>query len=463
MDPADAYVKLYDELRTVDAATLSDWFDTPQVREIADHVRLDVEKTGALPDRWMADPPVRDRSLFGVLLGLDLALLHASKQTDSLAFNALDELRVRLTMTGRLNADTSGALLFKRTTWLRPNEDPEEIDGFLNLVRVPAYLSADLHVQFVPEAYDLPDVESVVEGEELESPPPLVLAQLPFLAEPEDVEWTVPDVSAAFYNVAPASERLLPHLRTALESLDESGAVLAILPEASVDDTLFDKWCELLESTPRPDGGLLTWLMLGTGPVWNVVPHPRTGRPPNRAVLLHRSGRARLLTTQDKHSGFTFTTDKQREYKVDLGEVKRDEYISHSRQLNLLESRYGRFGIQICEDFNRFERQQYVVTAGVTHLLVPVLAAAMWTGGWQAKASEMLAVSAGVKVAVSNSLAVERFYAEKPVPTLLTVSGPPGVPEQYLTTGDLVRHHDNPNGRTMQAREDALKPRTAAW
>jgi hypothetical protein len=167
--------------------------------------------------------------------------------------------------------------------------------------------------------------------------------------------------------------------------------------------------------------------------------------------------------TQDKHSGFTFTTDKQREYMVDLGDVKRDEYISHSHQLNLLESRCGRFGIQICEDFNRFERQQYVVAAGVTHVIVPVLAAAMWTGGWQAKASEMLATSAGVKVAVSNSLAVQRFYGEQPVPTLLTVSGPPGVPEQYLTTGDLVRGHSNPSGRIMQAREDALKPRVAAW
>ncbi|CAM3585601.1 hypothetical protein KIPE111705_15425 [Kibdelosporangium persicum] len=462
MDPADAYVKLYDLLRTVDASVLSDWSESRRVGEVAGQVRLDVEQTGSLADHLLPDPPTASPEAFGVLLGLDLALLHASKETDTLAFSPLDGLRTRLTMTGRLNDQTSGSLVFKRASWLRPNEDPEYIDGFLNLIRVPPYHSADLHLQFVPELYDLPDTEMAVDAEELDSPPSPVIAQLPFLAEPEDVLWTLPG-RGAFYSVTPSAERLLPHLAEALAALDASGAMLAILPEASLDDTLLAKWCELLQSTPRPEGGLLTWLLLGSGPVQTVGPNLQSSRPPNRAVLVHRSGCARLLMTQDKQSGFAFTTAKQHEYGVDLGDIKRDEYIPHIRQLNLLESRLGRFAIQICEDFGRPERHGLVTAAGVTHLFVPVLAAAMWNRGWQAKAGETLGIQAGIKVAVSNGLAIHRFFNEVPAPTLLVVSAPSGVPDQYLTTDDLVSVYSNVNGKTMESREDALRPRTAEW
>jgi hypothetical protein len=180
-------------------------------------------------------------------------------------------------------------------------------------------------------------------------------------------------------------------------------------------------------------------------------------------VVMHRSGCARLLMTQDKRSGFTFTTNKQEEYGVDLGGVKRDEHIPHNRQVNLLEARCGRFGVQICEDFGRLDRRASIVAAGVTHLIVPVLAAAMWEHGWQAKAGEDLGISAGTKIAVANGLAIQRFYEDAPAPTLLTVTGPATPPQQYLSTNDLIHVHSNVNGKTMTAREDALKPRVAHW
>ncbi|ONI75130.1 hypothetical protein ALI144C_41005 [Actinosynnema sp. ALI-1.44] len=463
MDPADAYVKLYDLLRAVDASVLSDWSDSEHVGEIADQVRLCVERDGNLSEQLLPDPLIESPGVFGVLLGLDLALLHASKEMDSLAFNPLDRLRTRLTLTGRLNDQTSGFLMFKRASSLRPNEDPEHLDDFLNLIRVPGYESADLNVHFVPELYDLPDMEAIVDAGELGSPPPLTVAQLPFLAEPEDVEWKTINARSAFYTTAPVSERLLPHLSQALRALDESGAVLGVLPEASLDDALLDKWCELLEATPRPDGGLLTWILLGSGPVRSVGPSLQSSRPPNRAVLVHRSGRSRLLLTQDKQFGFAFTVDKQHEYRVGLGDVKRDEFIPHVHQLNLLESRLGRFGVQICEDLGRPERHHSVTTAGVTHLVVPVLAASMWNQGWQARAGETLGVRCGMKVVVSNSLAIHRFFNEMPAPTLLVVSGPLGTQDHYLRSEEMVRVYANVNGKTMDAREDALRPRTAEW
>ncbi|RSM34603.1 hypothetical protein DMA12_47670 [Amycolatopsis balhimycina DSM 5908] len=466
MDPADAFVNLYDSLCWVDADLLTAWSETEEVQEIAGRVRLEVEVTNVLGSWWMP-PNLSDKSqLFGVLLGLDLALLHASKQLGYLGSGVLDDLMVRLTQTGRLNDQTSGLLLFRRTSWLRPNEDREYLDGFLNLLRVPPPLSTDVHIEFVPEAYDLPDREALHKPGDLDPPPPVTVAQLPFLAERDDVEWTLTETGRqGFYTVGPASERLRPRVRDALDALDSSGAAIGFLPEASLDDELLMVWRELLKNTPRPDKSSLTWLLLGSGPVLSVGSQPHTDRLTNRAVVLHRNGRDRPLLIQDKASGFCFTTQKQEDFKLDLG-CKRDERIPHSRAVALLESRSGRFGVQICEDLNRLEHQQYVVAAGVTHLLVPVLAGAMWPGGWQANAGQQLALATGSKIAVGNSLVLERFFEDKSAPTLLTIGGPASPPSEYLSTDDLVRGYPNPVATVSEASEaidDALTARVADW
>jgi predicted amidohydrolase len=464
MDPADAFVNLYDELRHVTADELSEWSVTPLVKDLAERVCADVTRSGSLHPQWNPANMYDPRSRFGVLLGLDLALLNANGDMNHLGTDALDELQVRLAMNGRLNEHTSGLLLFRRASWSRPNKDREDLDGFLHLLRIPADLSSDLGVHAVPEAYDLPDTEDLRDPGELEPPPPIVIAQLPLLATPSDLRWDLVDnAQGAFYTVAPESGRLVPHLREALSALDDSGAAVAFLPEGALDEDIFTAWCDLLENIPRPEDGKLTWLLLGTGPVTSVGPPTNTDRDPNRAVLVHRSGRDRLLLTQDKRSGFCFTTDKQKEYEVPLGEVNRDEYISHPHQVNLLESRCGRFAVQICEDLDRPDRLRHVMAAGVTHLLVPVLAAAMWTEGWQVKAGQTAAINAGTKVAVGNGLAIHRFYAGDPVPTLLTVTGPPGGVDQYLTGQQMIAAYPNTDSKDMDAREDALLPRVAEW
>ncbi|MCS7476909.1 hypothetical protein ACFFQW_01405 [Umezawaea endophytica] len=463
MDPADAFVNLYDRLHHVHADLLTEWSTVDEVQDIAGRVRLEVEVTGSLGEWWTPPQVSHDSHLFGVLLGLDLALLHASKQFGFVGSGVLDDLAVRLTLTGRLNDETSGLLLFKRASWLRPHEDREHLDGFLNLLRVPAHISSDLQIEVVPEVYDLPDLETLHEPGELDPPAPLVVAQLPFLADGDDLRWTLTEESSqGFYTVGPAADRLRPHLAEALSALDHSGAALGFLPEASLDDELLEAWLDLLRTTPRPDGSALTWLLLGSGPVLGVAPHPNTDRLTNRAVLVHRHGRGRPLLVQDKNSGFCFTAQKQQDLGLDLG-GKRDERIPHTRTITVVESRCGRFGVQICEDLNRREHQRNIVAAGVTHLLVPVLAGAMWEGGWQARAGHDLAVELGAKIAVGNSMALERSFNDKPAPTLLTVAGPATPPSDYLTMSDSVRVYPNPNAATTDAREDALTPRVADW
>jgi hypothetical protein len=96
-----------------------------------------------------------------------------------------------------------------------------------------------------------------------------------------------------------------------------------------------------------------------------------------------------------------------------------------------LESRHGRFGIQICEGLGRLNRHTCIVSAGMTHLVVPVL-----EHGWQEQAGEVHGINAGTKVTAGNGLAIQRFYEDSPAPTLVTVAGPPGIQQQYLTTSE---------------------------
>ncbi|MEU8413460.1 hypothetical protein AB0C24_11760, partial [Amycolatopsis japonica] len=134
-----------------------------------------------------------------------------------------------------------------------------------------------------------------------------------------------------------------------------------------------------------------------------------------------------------------------------------------------------RFAVQVCEDFTRSLRHHPVIAVGATHLLVPVLAAPMWRGGWQAGAGQVLTVHLGAKAAVSNGLAITRFYKEPksavssfseveyPATTLLTITGPLGRPDEYLTTEDMVQEHGNADAKRQTAAEDAMTPRVADW
>ncbi|AUI60148.1 hypothetical protein [Amycolatopsis sp. BJA-103] len=465
MDPADEFVNLYDELKKVHGDTLSEWSVRDSVQAVKEAVRNEVRATGFLSAEWISDSP-DDPTSFGILLGLDLALLDANADTSYLGFRALDYLQVRLEMNGRLNDQTGGILLPRRTSPCRPNEDAEDLDDFLQLLRIPPYVSANLQISRVPAVRDLPRPD----GRGL-----LRIAQLPLLADPADLRWEPDHPDGGFYTVGPVSTRLDDRIARALNVLDKSGAVLAILPEGCLDDSLLERWRELLRATPRPEGSSLTWLLLGTGPVIGVGPHPASSRPPNRAVLVHRNGWVEPMLTQDKMSGFCFTVGKQKEYEVELGGVKRDERISHDSLITVLDSRAGRFAVQVCEDFTRPARRLHLVAAGVTHLLVPVLAAPMWKQGWQAGAGQVLTVHLGAKAAVSNGLAITRFYREKksgtygpfeieyPATTLLTTAGPSGRPDEYLTTDDMVKEYRNPEARRQQALEDALTPRLAEW
>jgi len=463
MDAGDAYIDLYDVLAGCPQVSLLDWYGAPATQERAAEVCQVVGAAGEVPDEhwrtWLPDGAACSEEAFGVLLGLDLALLDADPYRGTPG-TPLGAPRGNLQVHGRLNEDeTRGILLFRRTTPGRPSVEPESIDGFLELIRIPPHLTSKVHVKYCPVLDDLPDPDQDGDDPSGEGLPPLSvipLAQLPMLAEPGDLIWVTPDDS--HYTVAPNSAVLAQYVPQALAELDASGAVLALLPEASLDDYLLRVWQEALRSTVAD--GPLTWLLAGTGPIRGQGPAAGGERPPNRAVLLHRSGK--LLLTQDKQRGFTLTSkDQQDKYGLTYAGSKRAEYITQGTRLSVLESCRGRFAVAVCEDLERAGIRDQVIKSGTTHLMVPVLAGGMYKDGWQPPDAYMVAVEAGTDVAVSNGLAIESTYKGQPVPTLLVFS----VPDErgdYLRARDLLTM---PMPATVPAdpRANALTVRQAVW
>lgn len=473
MDPADAYVELYDALTDCSGSSICDWWQDQDTKDLGDRVCNDVLTQGDLPDHWMpasrpaqSDQPALKRCL-GILRGLDIALGSVADETDALRYDELRYLRYRLRFQGRLNQATSGSLVFRRARPCRPSTTAQTLVDALSLIRIPPHVSVRVHINPVMAVDDLPDLETLDNMDaELEPLPPIPVAQLPMLAEGDDLIWEKIDrASGRFYTVAPNSARLQGRPVDALAALDDSDAVLALLPEACVDDDLAEEWQDVLRNHPAPSHSRLAWLLIGTGPLTPTKGPGITGRRPNRAVLMTRAGK--ILLTQDKQRGFTFTAGQQREYGVAaLGRTTRDEHIDLGTDFKALESRYGRFGIHICEDLGRHDLQSDVIASGVTHLMVPVLAAAMHDEGWQANAAESLVIAAGTSVAVTNGLAINRFvpaaYGGGPAPTLVAIKPPTGHPTEYPSLSDMVREYACTK-TAISALEDALTPRTADW
>jgi predicted amidohydrolase len=233
------------------------------------------------------------------------------------------------------------------------------------------------------------------------------------------------------YTVDPVSKNLIPRVTQALEALDESGCPLALLPEAALDDDLLAAWVSALRNPARAVG--LQWILVGTGPVTTMgsaVP-PKPPRP-NRAVVLTSDGE--VVFTQDKRAGFTLDAIQIKRYELSekLGiSGPLNEYIRKGSRLTVIDNSSGRFAIAICEDHGRVIENGHLSQAiGLTHLLVPVIAPAMWSGGWQSSAAQTLASGCGISVAVSNSIAINQQGQDAsgtttgPAPTLCVVRAP---------------------------------------
>ncbi len=464
---SDAFVELYDSLERVPGHTLSAWL--PAGRQVADGVEREVLREEAVPSwcatrlrEWTRKP---NEDAFGALLGLYRAILRADPGRDSPHDRRMGRLRARYKRCGRLNKRTGGALVFSRTVPLRPwaeNAPDSLVDVVPGISRVSEHTWRRTLFKRVPAAKDL-----VLKDQSL------VVAQLPFLASRDDVEWLRirdPDGNGVdFYSVKPLGHQLREYVTTALSELDNSGAQLAILPEASLDAELLNAWCEAMRRNPRPASSQLAWVLLGTGPIPNLEGlAPHDSRLPNRAVLVGRTDGS-ILVSQDKRAGFRLDVEQQRRYGLAdvLGcETVLYEYIALGTELFILESVAGRFAIAICEDHGRvLNNAKLLYELAVSHLLVPVIAPAMYSKSWQATSARQLTEEFGIAVYVSNSHAIDRSQpieyskADMAAPSAMMVVPPADRdPERYQSAEVILEPADGAYMATDE-RTDALTPR----
>ncbi len=168
---------------------------------------------------------------------------------------------------------------------------------------------------------------------------PVAVGCAPVLETYDDVEIEFAERDGTtVYRLRPMdSSGLRSRIKAIVRRLDESGAQLAVMPEASLSDALLEHWKEVAFDTAGRDRNRrpLRFILLGTGPLGGGDP------PPNRAVLLDR-WTGRELLVQDKLSGFTLDAAQLRLWRLpDAATGTAAEYIRPGGKISVLDSSLG--------------------------------------------------------------------------------------------------------------------------
>ncbi|WP_143650909.1 hypothetical protein [Streptomyces phaeoluteigriseus] len=428
-DPADLFAILYDELPEepflgYDAAQ---WAAEKSFRDEAEKFRVDFSRDARLDIDAIISmlQPRSDRSLLAALNGLNKILLAVHPEfddADSRALGPMESIGSRYRRTGRLNSDDVRGLLVPKLT--RPGRPPgpqKKADGF----------------DFIRLLNDSGKIEFIRAGEDVDPAPPpnagpVRVAFAPMLGSLADVSFVRTDRPDGTdgYRLAPIAHPIRNRMQRVLRSLDESGAILAILPEGSLSEDLLKIWASELKRTAgnaRRDGSQLRWILAGTGPCASSDP------PPNRAVLLHRYT-GQPVFQQDKINGFTLTDGQIHSWGLagELGNGMAYEDIQHGLSTIVCECNIGRIAISICEDLGRpaasgSDLQRF----GLTHLFVPVFSQPLRKRGWERIGAEPHVFQVGTWVCVANSLVVGRAQGKAGPVNIALVVGPHSESEEW--------------------------------
>ncbi|MBO2445709.1 hypothetical protein J4573_01260 [Actinomadura barringtoniae] len=402
-DPADLFVTLYDELpeSVFRSWDIMDWFDDQDVKQLSHLISEAVLDYGELApeDVGRIVEDQGDRGRFTILLGLDEALWYVNPYAGGSmteAFSPLYELAVRYQKTFRYNTtETPGALLPGCAFPCRPIAKREK-DEFFSLRRMTPE-----HMKIVKHRV-LPPVEDAYFSPER----PVKVGCAPLLETYDDVAFTFGRRGGvATYKLGPAaSPALYNRIKRVLWNLDESGAQIAVMPEATLNDEILDYWRHAAFDTAerRRDTSPLRYLLFGTGPLGDGDP------PPNRAVLIDRwTGKDVLV--QDKILGFALSDHHLKNWRIPRPPKKGpvEEYTERGAVIGSVDTGLGRLSILICEDFSRPGKwEENLRAAGVSHLLVPIFSKPIYRYRWERDAAEHRLTALGSWVVVSNSLVV---------------------------------------------------------
>jgi len=408
-DPADLFVTLYDQLpdSVFRGWEIMDWFADPDVDDLSHKISEAVLDYGELAPEDVARIVARDddRGRFAILLGLDEALGYVnpySVNSMTEQFSPLYGLAIRYQTTFRLNtAGTPGALLPGCAFPCRPVAKREK-DEFFNLRRMTPEQTK------IVKHRVLPPVEDAYFNRER----PVSVGCAPLLETYDDVEFTFGRRGGvATYKLGPVvSPGLYNRIKRVLWNLDESGAQIAVMPEATLNDEILDYWRHAAFDTAERgrDVSPLRYLLFGTGPLSDGSPPVLGDPPPNRAILIDRwTGKDVLV--QDKMLGFALSGHHLESWRIpgapEAGPV--EEYTERGDIIGSVDTGLGRLSILICEDFSRPGRWERELRAcGVSHLLVPIFSKPIYRYRWERDAAEHRLTALGSWVVVSNSLVV---------------------------------------------------------
>jgi hypothetical protein len=408
-DLASVFIRLYDELEAQSVAEedLESWSADEEVRNQARQVEEVASRTGGvqspeLPDiAGSADP----KSIFAMLLGIDQAIFRANPFSPMFEQDALVTLATQYALTGLFNADPEheGALL-PRCAFPGGLTGSRRLAEYFWVQRVPLDVwSSAVRFTRISSRH-----EEVFSRDE-----PVRVGCVPLLETYDDVRLAPGATNGrADYRLVPASTQdLRNRIRRTVTALEASGAMIAVLPEASVDDALLEHWQAVLDETASDDTKL-RWLLVGSGPVGGGDP------PANRAVLLDRRT-GTILMTHDKLTRFTFGPGQLRAWHVPgiPPDAKVVEAIVTGTRLSIAESTLGRLSLMICQDvavsadwYDRFR------PIGVSHMLVPIFSKPVMRECWEHRVAERHANDLGIWTVFSNSLVVERATPAHVVP-----------------------------------------------
>jgi predicted amidohydrolase len=397
-DPAALFMELYDQLsdemfRRPDPEL---WKRDPDVQRRARRVCDYIQEFGEADPRQVQEIIDKDghRGTFAVLRGIDLALEIINPWFPSFQYGNLAELTSRYAQTGRLNASAADGALLPRGAYQNRPQGPSGKATYFGLHRVTPQTWERIRHEVLPAR----------RGPAFPAGEPVPVGCAPLLETFDDVKFdpALPVGYDAFSLEPVDSASLRLRISSVIRRLDDSGAVIGVIPEGTLTDELLEYWKKEAVRTAAQDKPL-RWLLVGTGPLGGDDP------PPNRAVLIHRQSGKEILS-QDKLAAFVLSVEQASEWKVPGEPISRSvaEHISRGSEITVLETPLGRLAIVICEDLSQsvgWARE--LIECGISHLFVPIFSKPIMPYRWVGQAAEHLIADTGAWLIVANSLVVQ--------------------------------------------------------
>ena len=406
IDAADLFCQIFDQFETerLDPHDVDEWMTNPQVMDISSFTEGQVLDTGTLDadEVWSTIENAEDvdQRRFAYLQGIDNALLHAHPHTASHDSAGLTAIASRYARTGKFSTDAVAGALLPRYAF--PAEDDlltvERLaDAMTSVVRVsPAEWAQTDHLVIAGRS----------DFHRLHRERGVVFGCVPFLEDVNELEWELREAGDGelFRSRIVSGPDIRARVASVLASLDESGAMVGVIPEMCLSDQLLEWWQQALAEAPPSRDSNLRWIFVGTGPIGAQDP------PTNTGLLLDRLT-GDVLMAQNKLFPFHLGREQIANWGLKdlLGENGTREDITQGETVTVAESALGRLCVLICEDLARtMDLGPRLRDHGLSLAVCPVFSDIIQLHHWEHNKAKDYADQVGSQVLVANSRVIGR-------------------------------------------------------